>query len=240
MPRQGTLTDRCRGRKYAHAGRFRMSPSGRTSRHGQQLVPDPRERRPASGSLSVEDEPARDRRLVATLHRLTFALARSQTSAHGGGGRFILVADISPRLPSYRTAYQSPTYGYDGKFFYRLALNPVNCPDRVRRPHGRPPVHAVGSPALTSLSRSPAPSVPVMLVAVNVAAIGALGYLGVHFAVEGGRTRSPGCCCPDTSASSPACPGTPPSRSPPPACWPGCSRSGAPPSWPPPFSPTAR
>ena len=56
-----------------------------------------------------------------------------------------------------------------------------------------------------------------------------------------GGTRWPGCCCPDTSASSPACPGTPPSRSPPSACWPGCSRSGpAARSWPPRSSPTAR
>src|SRR5260370_37868610 len=46
----------------------------------------------------------------------------------------------------------------------------------------------VGCPALTwVISVGQHSAVPVMLVAVNIAAIGAMGYLGAVFAVQGGR-----------------------------------------------------
>ena len=137
----------------------------------------------------------------------------------------------------------APTYGYDGQFFYRLALNPLNFSqtaygitmDRSYR------YMRIGYPALTWLvSLGQHFLVPIMLVAVNVAAVGALGYLGGVFARQGGRHALAGLLMPATSACSPACPGTLPSHSPPPACWPGCLRSGpAVPSWPPHSSPTA-
>ena len=65
--------------------------------------------------------------LIATLAALAFALARWQTWAHGNISRFILVgrhfatpAQLPHGIPV------APTYGYDGQFFYRLALNPLN------------------------------------------------------------------------------------------------------------------
>ncbi len=88
------------------------------------------------------------------------------------------------------------TYGYDGQFFYRLALNPVNF---SRTAYGitmdRPYRYMrIGYPALTWLvSAGQHFLVPVMLVAVNIAAIGAIGYLGGLFAIQAGGPRWPGC-----------------------------------------------
>jgi hypothetical protein len=129
--------------------------------------------------------------LIATLAALAFTLARWQTWAHGSISRFILVGR------HFATPSQLPhgmpvakTYGYDGQFFYRLALNPLNFHHTaygitVDRPYR---YMRIGYPALTWLvSLGQHYLVPVMLVAINIAAIGALGYLGALFAVEGGR-----------------------------------------------------
>ncbi len=129
--------------------------------------------------------------LVATLAALAFTLARWQIWAHGNISRFILVgrhfatpAQLPHGVPVART------YGYDGQFFYRLALNPL---DFHKSAYGitmdRPYRYMrIGYPALTWLvSFGQHFLVPAMLVAVNVAAVGALGYLGARFAVDGGR-----------------------------------------------------
>jgi hypothetical protein len=129
--------------------------------------------------------------LIALAGALAFALARWQTWAHGSISRFILVGrhfSIPAQLPHGMLVAR--TYGYDGQFFYRLALNPVNF---SRTAYGitmdRPYRYMrVGYPALTWLvSLGQHFLVPVMLVVVNIAAIGALGYLGGVFAVQGGR-----------------------------------------------------
>jgi hypothetical protein len=84
----------------------------------------------------------------------------------------------------------APTYGYDGQFFYRLALNPLNLSKTaygitMDRPYR---YMRIGYPALTwLLSFGQHFLVPAMLVAVNIAAIGAMGYLGGVFARDGGR-----------------------------------------------------
>ena len=84
----------------------------------------------------------------------------------------------------------APTYGYDGQFFYRLALAPLNF---SRTAYGitmdRPYRYMrIGYPVLTWLvALGQHFLVPVMLVAVNVAAIAAIGYLGGIFAQQGGR-----------------------------------------------------
>jgi hypothetical protein len=129
--------------------------------------------------------------LITALAALAFALARWQTWAQGDISRFILVgrAFATPaQLP--HGIWVAPDYGYDGQFAYRLALNPVNfshtaygitmdAPYRYMR---------IGYPALTWLvSFGQHSLVPVMLVAVNIVAIGALGYLGALFATAGGR-----------------------------------------------------
>ncbi len=129
--------------------------------------------------------------LIALVAALAFVLARWQTWAKGDITRFILVgrhfATLS-QLP--RGVAVAPTYGYDGQFFYRLALNPVNFSHiaygiRVDKPYR---YMRIGYPWLTWLvSFGQHVLVPVMLVVINIVAIGAIGYLGGMFARQGGR-----------------------------------------------------
>ncbi len=129
--------------------------------------------------------------VIAALGAVAFALIRWHTWAHGSISKFILVGR------HFATPSQLPhglpvakTYGYDGQFFYRLALNPLNFHHTaygitMDRPYR---YMRIGYPALTWLiSFGQHSLVPVMLVAVNIAAIGAMGYLGAVFAVQGGR-----------------------------------------------------
>jgi hypothetical protein len=129
--------------------------------------------------------------LIALLAALGFALARWQTWAHGNIARFILVGRhflVAPAQLPHGIPIQ-PTYGYDGQFFYRLALNPLNLHNsafgiRVDRPYR---YMRIGYPAVTWLfSLGQHAAVPVMLVAVNIVAIGAMGYLGGIFARDAG------------------------------------------------------
>ena len=128
--------------------------------------------------------------LIALLAALAFALVRWQTWAKGDLSRFILVGRhfaTVPRLPHGIAV--SPTFGYDGQFFYRLALNPVNFSHiaygiRVDQPYR---YMRIGYPGLTWLvSVGQHVLVPVVLVAINIAAVGAIGYLGGMFAQRGG------------------------------------------------------
>ena len=143
--------------------------------------------RPPTGRM---DSPAAAG-LIALLAALGFALARWQTWANGVIGRFILVGShfaTPAQLPSGVPV--TPTYGYDGQFFYRLALNPLNLSKTaygitMDRPYR---YMRIGYPALTWLfSFGQHFLVPGMLVGVNVAAIGAMGYLGGVFARDAGR-----------------------------------------------------
>ncbi len=146
---------------------------------------------PPSGSLASRTNRPAVAALIATLAALAFALARWQIWAQGNISRFILVGrhfTTPAQLPhGIRVA---PTYGYDGQFFYRLALNPLNFHSTaygitMDRPYR---YMRIGYPALTWLvSLGQHFLVPIMLVAVNIAAIGALGYLGAMFAIDGGR-----------------------------------------------------
>jgi hypothetical protein len=167
---------------------------------------------------------------VALFTALAFVLVRWQTWAEGDITRFILVgrhfATPSQLPPGVAVA---PTYGYDGQFFYRLALNPVNFSHiaygiRVDQPYR---YMRIGYPWLTWLvSFGQHVLAPVILVVINIVAIGAIGHLGGLFARQGGGTRWPGWSCRPTSACSPACPGTRPSPLPPHACSAGCWPSG--------------
>ena len=146
---------------------------------------------PPSRSLASRTNRPAVAAVIATVAALAFALARWQTWARGRISAFILVGRhfATPAKLPHGIPVQ-PTYGYDGQFFYRLALNPLNFhataygitmdhPYRYMR---------IGYPALTWLvSLGQHFLVPVMLVAVNIAAIGALGYLGALFAAAGGR-----------------------------------------------------
>jgi hypothetical protein len=150
-----------------------------------------------------ESDPRRSQRLVtwtdrpvvpgsiALLTALAFVLARRKLWAQGDVSRFILVGRhfaTPSQLPPHVAL--APTYGYDGQFYYRLALNPVNFSHiaygiRVDQPYR---YMRIGYPWLTWLvSFGQHVLVPVMLVVINIVAIGAMGYLGGMFARQGGR-----------------------------------------------------
>ena len=129
--------------------------------------------------------------LIALLAALGFVLARWLTWAHHNFGRFILVGQhfaTPAQLP--RGIPVTKAYGYDGQFFYRLALNPLNFHHTaygitMDRPYR---FMRIGYPLLTWLADFGQHLLaPVMLVAINVAAVGAIGYLGGIFARDGGR-----------------------------------------------------
>jgi len=162
------------------------------ARVADSAVPDaPGSAGPPPGSLASRTNRPALAALIATLAALAFTLVRWQTWAHGHISRFILVgrhfatpSQLPPGMPVAKT------YGYDGQFFYRLALNPLNFHHTaygitMDRPYR---YMRIGYPVLTwVVSAGQHSLVPVMLVAVNIAAIGALGYLGALFAVQGGR-----------------------------------------------------
>jgi hypothetical protein len=163
------------------------------AREAQPVAPDHQDpaARPGRGRLAARTDRPIVPGLIAVAAALAFVLARLQTWAQGSIGRFILVGQhfaAPAQLP--RGIPVAPAYGYDGQFFYRLALNPLNfrmtaygiTMDRPYR------FMRIGYPALTWLaSLGQHALVPVMLVAVNVAAIGAMGWLGGVFARQAGR-----------------------------------------------------
>jgi hypothetical protein len=129
--------------------------------------------------------------LIALLAAAAFVLARWRGWAKGRISRFILVGRhfVTPGQLPHGIAV-SPTYGYDGQFYYRLALDPLNFHSTA---YGITMDHTyrfmrIGYPALTWLvSLGQHLAVPVMLVVVNIAAIGAMGFLGGIFARQAGR-----------------------------------------------------
>jgi hypothetical protein len=165
-------------------------PAART-RVPDSAMPDTPSATPPSASLVTRTNRPAAAALIAMLAAVAFTLARWQTWAHGNISRFILVgrhfAEVS-QLPHGMPV--AKTYGYDGQFFYRLALNPLNFHHTaygitMDRPYR---YMRIGYPTLTWLvSLGQHNLVPVMLVVVNIAAIGTLGYLGGIFAVDGGR-----------------------------------------------------
>jgi hypothetical protein len=130
--------------------------------------------------------------LIAVLGAAGFAIARLLVFAHGNISAFILLgrhfvtnpAQLPPNI------VVQPTFGYDGQFYYRLALDPANlhhtafgitvdAPFRYTR---------IGYSALTWLvTFGQHQAVPIALVVVNAVAIGALGVLGGLFAGQSGR-----------------------------------------------------
>ncbi len=129
--------------------------------------------------------------LITLLAATGFVVARWDLWSRRSIARFILIgqhfahpAQLPPGMP-LRAAY-----GYDGQFYYRLAINPVNFShtaygitvDQAYR------FMRVGYPVITWLvSFGQRALVPYMLVAVNVAALAALAYGGAVIARQGGR-----------------------------------------------------
>jgi hypothetical protein len=129
--------------------------------------------------------------LIAAGAATVFVVARWATWARHSLGNFILVgrhfANPAQLPPGIRL---QPTYGYDGQFYYRLALNPANLAQSaygIRVDHSYRFMR-VGYPAVTWLvSFGQHSLVPDMLIAVNVVAVGAMGYFGGVLARQGGR-----------------------------------------------------
>ncbi len=129
--------------------------------------------------------------LLVLLAATGFVAGRWEMWSRRTISRFILIgqdfahpAQLPPGMPLRAKS------GYDGQFYYRLAINPFNFHQTaygitVDQPYR---FMRIGYPVITWLvSFGQSSLVPWMLVAVNIAAIGALGYIGGRLAVQGGR-----------------------------------------------------
>jgi len=121
-----------------------------------------------------------------------FAALRLWLAADGDITKFVRAAlpYSDPRhVPAGLFVFRSD--GYDGQFYYRLALDPANL---HRTAFGITLDHLfrldrIGYPALTAVvSLGQHRFVPVALVVVNVAALGAIGLAGGTLATESGRS----------------------------------------------------
>jgi hypothetical protein len=129
--------------------------------------------------------------VIAFLAWLGFALARRAIWAKGHFSYFIMaghIFTIRPQLPHGLPLV--PISGYDGQFYYRLALDPVNwnatafgiTMDQSYR------YTRIGYPLVAWLaSLGQHQLVPAALVGINLLAVAAMAVLGGMFARESGR-----------------------------------------------------
>jgi hypothetical protein len=129
--------------------------------------------------------------VVAFLGWLGFALARWQIWAKGHLSLFVMAGHVythRDQLP--RGLLLVPSAGYDGQFYYRLALDPANwnatafgiTMDQSYR------YTRIGYPLVAWLvSAGQHQLVPAALVAINLVAVAAMAMLGGVFARESGR-----------------------------------------------------
>jgi hypothetical protein len=129
--------------------------------------------------------------VLAFLGWLGFALARWQIWAKGHLSLFIMAGHVYThrgQLP--RGLLLVPSAGYDGQFYYRLALDPANwnatafgiTMDQSYR------YTRIGYPLVAWLvSAGQHQLVPAALVAINLVAVAAMAMLGGVFARESGR-----------------------------------------------------
>jgi hypothetical protein len=129
--------------------------------------------------------------VIAFLGWLGFALARWQVWAKGHLILFIMAGHtFTHRAQLPKGVLLVPSAGYDGQFYYRLALDPFDWSktafgitmDQSYR-YAR-----IGYPALAwLLSLGQHRFVPVVLVVINLLGVAAMAYLGGMFARESGR-----------------------------------------------------
>jgi hypothetical protein len=129
--------------------------------------------------------------IIAFLGWLGFALARWQIWAKGHLSLFIMAGHVythRPQLP--RGLLLVPSAGYDGQFYYRLALDPFNwhatafgiTMDQSYR------YTRIGYPVLAWIfSLGQHQLVPVVLVVLNLFGVAAMAMLGGAFARQSGR-----------------------------------------------------
>jgi hypothetical protein len=129
--------------------------------------------------------------VIAFLGWLGFALARWQIWAKGHLSLFIMAGHTyTHRAQLPRGLLLVPSAGYDGQFYYRLALDPLNwnktafgiTMDQSYR------YTRIGYPTLAWLvSLGQHQLVPLALVAINLLGVAAMAFLGGMFARESGR-----------------------------------------------------
>ena len=151
---------------------------GRARRARRSRLADAAARPAAAGMLSM-------------LAVAVFIILRLEIAAHGTISKLVQAAAhfVNPaRAP--RGLFVFPSGGYDGQFYYRLALNPLNLHrtaygitmDGVYR------FDRIGYPALAWLaSLGQHAWVPAAMVAVNVLAVGCIGLAGGMLARDSGR-----------------------------------------------------
>jgi hypothetical protein len=139
--------------------------------------------------------------VVAAATALALAIVRI-VHLRGGWGRSVVAgsdftdaATVPGRIPVLSGA------GYDGQFMYRLALDPLHL--RLEKAYG---IHLdvpyrvgrIGYPVLAWMaSVGGRPSLlPAMMVLVNVAGLGVLGWVGAHLAMDRGRSAAWGLLLP--------------------------------------------
>jgi hypothetical protein len=129
--------------------------------------------------------------VIAFLGWLGFALARWQIWAKGHLSLFVMAGHVyTHRAQLPRGLLLVPSAGYDGQFYYRLALDPANwhatafgiTMDQSYR------YTRIGYPLVAWLvSAGQHQLVPAALVAINLVAVAAVATLGGMFARESGR-----------------------------------------------------
>jgi hypothetical protein len=138
--------------------------------------------------------------VVSFLGWLGYVLARLTVWAHGHPSLFVMAG--SGRWKgghAYTNLHQLPpglmigdpnAAGYDGQFYYRLALNPFNWSKTAYGITMDQPYRytRIGYSLVTWIvSFGQHDLVPVMLIVVNLLGVAAMGYLGAMFARDGGR-----------------------------------------------------
>jgi hypothetical protein len=129
--------------------------------------------------------------VLAFLGWLGYALARWQVWAKGHLSLFVMAGHVYThrgQLP--RGLLLVPSAGYDGQFYYRLAVDPFNwSPTASGITMDQPYRYTrIGYPVLTWLvSLGQHQLVTVALVAVNLLAVAAMAVLGGMFAQQAGR-----------------------------------------------------
>ena len=129
--------------------------------------------------------------IIAFLGWLGFALARWQIWAKGHLSLFIMAGHVyTHRAQLPRGLLLVPSAGYDGQFYYRLALDPANwhatafgiTMDQSYR------YTRLGYPLLAWIfSLGQHQLVPVVLVVLNLLGVAAMAMLGGMFARQSGR-----------------------------------------------------
>ena len=129
--------------------------------------------------------------IIAFFGWLGFALARWQIWAKGHLSLFIMAGHVyTHRAQLPRGLLLVPSAGYDGQFYYRLALDPINwhttafgiTMDQSYR------YTRIGYPVLAWIfSLGQHQLVPVVLVVLNLLGVAAMAMLGGVFARQSGR-----------------------------------------------------